>query len=488
MSAPGSTTPAAGVRVRNRQIAYAMAILLLFGAMYPYSMYLDDLKTRRELGEATLGEIDTGSFMLKLLLIGGFRGVVADWQWNRAIAYQRAHDWDSLEQTVGFITKLQPHFLSVWTYQSWNLSYNVSVEWDDPADKYEWVKRGIKFVQDGVSKNRRSPDLLWDTAWYYYHKLGFADEAIIFRKLFRDDTDEAFKYDPIQLDDNNIRTPRHDNFLLAHGWFTRAVRLANKEQRVGAGVRAEEQVLDTEADYVDRPPQHKGRPGDLAFHTMPAHASTRYAIGLEKASIKGVEPTFGDVARAAWDKSLSEWVQFGKMQFPAFSHPDQMVSIDDHTNPARLAELTEPQQYWTERWSNQMNYSYWKSRCLAEREKEGTNARRLFYEGTKALRAADFQQAVEKYRSGLSLWKDLLDRYPGYRDDQMNQKDTGALVKRYAQALKQIGKPIPPDMPFMAIYKQVENEPTTPDPFDALDMLRPRRSGAPAAPQAAPGR
>ena len=85
------------------------------------------------------------------------------------------------------ITKLQPHFLSIWTFQSWNLAYNVSVEWDAPEDKYEWIKKGIQFVQEGVDKNRKSPDLVWDTAWYYYHKLGFSDESIILRRLFRDD-------------------------------------------------------------------------------------------------------------------------------------------------------------------------------------------------------------------------------------------------------------------------------------------------------------
>ena len=96
------------------------------------------------------------------------------------------------------ITKLQPHFLSIWTYQSWNLAYNVAVEWDDPADKYQWMKKGIQFVQQGVAKDKRSPDLVWDTAWYYYHKIGFSDESIILRRYFRDDDDPDFKryYDP----------------------------------------------------------------------------------------------------------------------------------------------------------------------------------------------------------------------------------------------------------------------------------------------------
>ena len=40
-------------------------------------------------------------------------------------------------------------------------------------------------------------------------------------------------------------------------------------------------------EYVDPTPQRKGRPDDLAFRSMPAHAQTRYAAGLEKMSIAG---------------------------------------------------------------------------------------------------------------------------------------------------------------------------------------------------------
>ena len=32
--------------------------------------------------------------MMKLFLLGGFRGIVADYLWNRAEEYKREHDWD----------------------------------------------------------------------------------------------------------------------------------------------------------------------------------------------------------------------------------------------------------------------------------------------------------------------------------------------------------------------------------------------------------
>src|SRR5262245_10316500 len=205
-----------------------------------------------------------------------------------------------MKPTVDLITMLQPHFLSVWTFQGWNLAYNVSVEWDAPEDKYEWIKKGIQFLQEGVRMNRKSPDLVWYTAWTYYHKIGFSDESIILRRLFRDDDDDAFKtyVDPV----TKVQDVRNDNFQLAYSWFNRSVDLVDVEGevRLAAGESA---VL----DYVDPSPQHKGKPNDLSFRSMPAHAQTRYAIALEKMSIQDVPATFGEVAKNEWAKALNEW-------------------------------------------------------------------------------------------------------------------------------------------------------------------------------------
>ena len=46
-------------------------------------------------------------------------------------------------QLSDWITKLQPHFTSVWIHLAWNMSYNISVKFNYPKDRWEWVKRGI---------------------------------------------------------------------------------------------------------------------------------------------------------------------------------------------------------------------------------------------------------------------------------------------------------------------------------------------------------
>ncbi len=234
----------------NRKLIYGMIIVGIFALMFPYTGWLAEEKKRRDLGEAAIGQIDTGSFMMKLFLLGGFRGIVADILWLRAEEQKKDHDWDRLKTTVELITKLQPHFLSIWTFQGWNLAYNVSVEWDAPEDKYTWIKGGIKFLEQGVVKNRRSPDLIWDTAWTYYHKLGFSDESIILRRLFYDDEDLPFK----TFEDPKTGQPveSKDNFKLGYGWFGKAVKLVDEGAgRISGGTSSE-------IRYVDATPQRKG--------------------------------------------------------------------------------------------------------------------------------------------------------------------------------------------------------------------------------------
>ncbi len=252
---------------QNKKIIYGLIIVLFFGAMFPYGAWLAEEKKRRDLGEAAIGQIDTGSFMMKLFLLGGFRGIVANYLWLCAEENKRDHDWDRLKSNVDLITKLQPHFLSIWTFQGWNLAYNVAVEWDAPEDKYDWIKQGIKFVQRGVEHNRRSPDLIWDTAWFYYHKLGFSDESIILRRLFRDDEDEDFKRyrDP----ETDYSVVKHDNFQLGYGWFSRAIALADSgASRLNEGTTENIQQI----KYVDPTPQRK-RADDITFRSMPAHCA-----------------------------------------------------------------------------------------------------------------------------------------------------------------------------------------------------------------------
>jgi len=53
------------------------------------------------------------------------------------------------------LTKIQPSFVKVWEHQAHNLSYNISMEFDDYEYRYQWVKKGIGFLKQGIPHNKR---------------------------------------------------------------------------------------------------------------------------------------------------------------------------------------------------------------------------------------------------------------------------------------------------------------------------------------------
>jgi len=281
---------------------------------------------------------------------------------------------------------------------------------------------------------------------------------------------------------------KHDNFQLGYGWFSRAIALADSgASRLNEGTTENIQQI----KYVDPTPQRK-RTDDITFRSMPAHAQTHYAAALEKMSTLGIEATFGEVARNEWARALREWVKFGQYKFESPNLINRegklvrdIIQIDDRTNVDKFNsnQMTKNEKYWADRWADQMNYRYWKERCLAEMTRKGTEARQLFYEGTKAYKTGDFAQAAAKFKEGLFIWKDNLKDFQVFRDDDLNKKDTGLIVKRYERVLQQQGEKLPDDLPFKELLPAAKAD-TTLDPFDAMEMLGvpPDTSGKTPAP------
>ena len=147
------------------------------------------------------------------------------------------------------------------------------------------------------------------------------------------------------------------------------------------------------------------------------------------------------------------------------------IRLDDATNPEKYKTLNPNAQYWTDRWANQMNYRYWKERCQAEMTSARRRGAAALLRGHQGLQdAATSARPSNKFREGLAIWDDNLKDYPLYRNDDLNKKDTGLIVKRYVRVLRQLGEPVPEEFPFKELLAAAEAD-TTLDPFDAIEML-----------------
>ncbi len=116
--------------------------------------------------------------------LGGFRGILADILWVRASKLQEEGKYFELVQLSDWITKLEPRFTPVWAFHAWNMSYNISVLFSDPADRWRWVEHGIRLLRDdGLRYNAGDAQLYRELGWLFQHKVGGVyDQAHLYYK------------------------------------------------------------------------------------------------------------------------------------------------------------------------------------------------------------------------------------------------------------------------------------------------------------------
>jgi len=135
--------------------------LIYFGlvvGLFTVSLLHRKLIINTQAEELRLRQVDQGEVAVTdtamRLSLSGLRGVAVTSLWLSAMERQKKHEWSELEVLVRSLTKLQPHYISPWLYQGWNLAFNVSVECDRSRDKYFYISRGIELLAEGERKNR----------------------------------------------------------------------------------------------------------------------------------------------------------------------------------------------------------------------------------------------------------------------------------------------------------------------------------------------
>ncbi|HKS35614.1 MAG TPA: hypothetical protein VJW76_00390 [Verrucomicrobiae bacterium] len=120
-----------------------------------------------------LGKTAPPVLVFTTVALGGFRGLIANALWVRAMELQDEGKYFEKVQLTDWITKLQPHFITVWVVQAWDMAYNISIKFDDPRDRWQWVLRGIELLRDEALKYNPDETLIYrELAWIFQHKMG----------------------------------------------------------------------------------------------------------------------------------------------------------------------------------------------------------------------------------------------------------------------------------------------------------------------------
>jgi len=167
----------------------------------------------RELEE---GEQELEGSAFRLALVGS-RGLVVAYLWNSTIEAQKRNDFHKMEGLIRQVTQLQPHFITPWIFQSWNITYNVSVEMQGSGDMYFYIASGIELLAEGERRQGKteadgrrlgSPDMRYSIAFYYQNKFGVSDNVEVLRCLFQLSCISPDDRNPDELEERDERGER----------------------------------------------------------------------------------------------------------------------------------------------------------------------------------------------------------------------------------------------------------------------------------------
>ena len=149
------------------------AVILFFASAGSVNRSL--AQTRQSNRIESVGELkDAPPIMVfTTVVLGGFRGLIADVLWLRLSQLQDEGKFYELVQLSDWITKLEPRRGKVWTHHAWNMAYNVSILMPDKEERWRWVKNGIELLRDeGLVYNPGDKWIYFNLGWFFQHKIG----------------------------------------------------------------------------------------------------------------------------------------------------------------------------------------------------------------------------------------------------------------------------------------------------------------------------
>lgn len=153
-----------------------LLVFLIIALLFSSGRMLTSINRQREEYNLTVDlplEDAPPELVLMTTALGGFRGLIVNYLWVRAMELQQEGNYFELVQLFDWIGKLQPRFETVWVYAGWNMAYNISVKLTTPSERWSWITRGIEILRDeGLRYNPGNASMYRELAWIYFHKIG----------------------------------------------------------------------------------------------------------------------------------------------------------------------------------------------------------------------------------------------------------------------------------------------------------------------------
>ena len=183
----------------RREAIYLLAVLALLSVAWLWREGVVKPQARKlALLEEEIGNVEVAGRALELALTGS-RGLAVSYLWFNVTELQKKNRWNEMELLTRSLTKLQPHFITPWLFQSWNFAYNVYAELDRPREKLYYLSLGCQMLAEGEKRNRFNPDLRYNIGFYLQHKINQSDETNVNRSLFQLANIHPAERDPLRF-------------------------------------------------------------------------------------------------------------------------------------------------------------------------------------------------------------------------------------------------------------------------------------------------
>lgn len=169
----------------------------------------------------TLPPTEYLSSYLTTVALGGFKPLLVDYLWIKQTKLMEDKQFDQIRVLLGIIAVLQPRFVEAWTFNSYNIIYNISTQEKTDEAKWRWVENGLNYIQEGMRYNPDNPVLMLYLALFYYHRI---PQDRYFMKMVE------FK-------------ESKDTYEVASQWYIKAAEVYNKERMFEMGNRYENMYL-----------------------------------------------------------------------------------------------------------------------------------------------------------------------------------------------------------------------------------------------------
>jgi len=159
------------MRFSWRIVLALLCAALLVGIGFQQQPWLNEQRDKwlpRPVTEGVPPEI-----VLATTALGGFRGILIDLIWIRAVKLQQQGKYWELVQLYDWMGKLEPHIEDIWEFNAWNMAYNIVAELHDSEERWLWIGKAINLLRErGLKYNPRSAQIAWYLSWLHWQKIG----------------------------------------------------------------------------------------------------------------------------------------------------------------------------------------------------------------------------------------------------------------------------------------------------------------------------